>query len=319
MRFLLLACIVLSVGCDGPRSGVDGAPPPSEDAATPGTPLRLSWERLADDGPPVSDASTARLGERVVLFGGLGGGGVNDYRDGTWVWEEGAWAMLSPDPSPPARRSAVLGEADGRLILFGGVGLDAEGQVAYLEDTWAFDGTSWTELDVAPGPSPRQNVAYASLDGALYLHGGATREAGRLDDGWRFDGASWTALPAGAPSQRAGSLTAVDGALLFTGGSTPGAFAGVLRLDADGWTEIGSFSAGRAYHAAAAIGGRLVVFGGVRTGTNAIAATDAFPGPMELEGDEPAPTNEVSMVTLPGGALMHVGGLAPETWMLRAR
>jgi len=227
--------------------------------------------------------------------------------------------MLSPDPSPPARRSAVFGEADGRLILFSGVGRNAEGRVGLLEDTWAFDGTRWTELDVEPGPSPRQNVAYTSHDGVLYLHGGATVAEGRLSDGWRFDGERWTELPAGPPAQRAGSLTAVDGALLFTGGAASGAFAGVLRLDAGGWTELGRFSAGRAYHAAAAIEGRLVVFGGVRTSTTAIAETDAFPGPVELEGDEPAPSNAVSMVTLPDGALMHAGGFAPETWMLRAR
>jgi len=85
MRFLLLACVALSIGCDGPRSEGDGAVLPVEDAATPGTPLRLAWERLADDGPPVSEASMARLGDRVVLFGGLGSGGVNDYQDGTWV------------------------------------------------------------------------------------------------------------------------------------------------------------------------------------------------------------------------------------------
>lgn len=320
MRFLILACVVLSVGCEGARPGVDGAVlPDEEDAATPATPLRLSWERLADDGPPVSEASMARLGDRVVLFGGLGGGGVNDYQDGTWVWQEGEWAMLPTDPTPPARRSAVFGEAGGRLILFSGIGRNAEGRVAYLEDTWAFDGTSWTELDVAAGPSPRQNVAYTSLDGVLHLHGGATGTEGRLGDGWRFDGERWTELPAGAPAQRAGSLTAVDGALLFTGGSTPGAFAGVLRLDADGWTELGRFSAGRAYHAAAAIEGHLVVFGGVRTSTTAIAETDGFPGPVELEGAEPAPSNAVLMVTLSDGALLHVGGFAPETWRVRAR
>jgi hypothetical protein len=261
----------------------------------------------------------AVLGDRVVLFGGVGSSGVNDYQDATWIWQDGAWSELTLDARPIARRDAMLGEAGGELVLFSGVGRDSEGSVGVLEDLWAFDGSAWRELHPEPGPSARQNVAYTSHEGRLCLHGGAGPSAGRLPDGWCFDGERWTELPLGPPAQRAATLTSVDGALLLTGGSTPGAASAVWRLDGEAWTEIGALSMGRAYHGAAAIRGQLVVFGGVMTSTDAIGSTDAFPGPATIEGDSPPPTQGPLMVSFGDDALMHIGGSTPSTWRLSAR
>lgn len=320
MRAISGCLFFLMLGCGDATEPTDAA---MGDAIEPidaaAMPITLVWERLSDDGPAASSSSMAALGDRVVLFGGVGDGGANDYQDTTWIWQDGAWSELSLEVRPIARRDAMFGEAGGELVLFSGVGRDAEGSVGVLDDTWAFDGTAWRELSPAPGPEARQNVAYTSHAGSLCLHGGAGTSAGRLPDGWCFDGTRWTELPLGPPAQRAATLTSVAGELLLTGGSTPGPAREVWRLDGDRWTEIGAFSSGRAYHGAAAIRGHLVVFGGVMTSTTAIGTTDAFPGPATLEGEAPPATQGPLMVSVGDGALMHVGGSEPSTWRLSAR
>ena len=58
-------------------------------------------------------------------------------------------------------------EPEGRL--FGGFG-----NAGYLDDTWTFDGATWTKVDTATAPSPRTNVqmAYDRHTRKVVLFGG---------------------------------------------------------------------------------------------------------------------------------------------------
>jgi len=91
----------------------------------------------------------ARAGE-LLLFGGVAEKSLGD----TWAWHDGAWRQLDPPASPPARENAALGY-DGnakQLVLFGGDSVDSGAQVTGRNDTWTWDGSTWTERHPAHRP-----------------------------------------------------------------------------------------------------------------------------------------------------------------------
>ena len=98
--------------------------------------------------------------------------------------------------------------ASGKVIMFGG--FDGTG---YLNDTWTFDGTSWSRVQTALSPPARaaSQMAYDAITQKVVLFGGynGTRY---LSDTWLWDGKTshWTrATPAHHP-------TAVTSPMLFT-------------------------------------------------------------------------------------------------------
>ena len=69
------------------------------------------------------------------------------------------WAELSPANSPPARSYFAMAydPVSGKIIAFGG-----DDGIAYLNDTWTFDGINWTEVAAQPAPPPRTNAQMTS-------------------------------------------------------------------------------------------------------------------------------------------------------------
>ncbi len=57
---------------------------------------------------------------------------------------------------PPARYFASMATLGGQVVLFGGYGGN------YLNDTWTFDGSSWTQV-TGSGPSARVEASMASI------------------------------------------------------------------------------------------------------------------------------------------------------------
>jgi hypothetical protein len=94
----------------------------------------------------------------------------------------------------------AMGSLGGNAVLFGGE-QDAN---TFLDDTWTFDGTKWTESAVS-GPSVRFHHAMAPLGGVLVLFGGggpAGAPVPWLSDTWTWDGATWTQLQVDGPVGR---------------------------------------------------------------------------------------------------------------------
>jgi hypothetical protein len=62
------------------------------------------------------------------------------------------WVELSPNNPPPARSYLAMtyDPVSGRVIMFGG--FDGTG---YLNDTWSFDGTTWTQIATQSAPLQR--------------------------------------------------------------------------------------------------------------------------------------------------------------------
>jgi hypothetical protein len=163
-----------------------------------------SWTELQVTGPTNRlGASMAALGDQLVLFGSI-------FDTATWLFDGTTWTM-SPAPGPtgdpdgPAdtrtfQTMATLGDV---VVLFGGE-QDAN---HILNDTWTFDGTTWTKLTIASSPPERFHAGMTAFDGKLVLYGGAgaiPAEPGFLGDTWTFDGTTWTEVSMGGPSPRYG-------------------------------------------------------------------------------------------------------------------
>ena len=88
----------------------------------------------------------------MVLFGGSSGA---TYRNDTWTWPDGThtWTQQSPATSPPARWGASMAydPATGDMVLFGGYNSAGTGQT---NDTWTWNGTTWTQQSPATTPPP---------------------------------------------------------------------------------------------------------------------------------------------------------------------
>ena len=117
----------------------------------------------------------------VVLFGGRRGG-FSAFND-TWTWDGTTWTKRAPAASPSPRKGAVMAydAATGTVVLFGG--LNKAGGRAF-NDTFTWNGTTWTKQATATGPSARWGgaMAYDAATGTVVLFGGVNPGASFVDD-----------------------------------------------------------------------------------------------------------------------------------------
>lgn len=122
----------------------------------------------------------------------------------TWVWRN-KWRQLSPPSAPSARTAPGIAYdgAAGNVVLFGGY--DTAG--AALNDTWTWDGATWTRQFPSispPGRQLAQGMAYDPATRRVVLFGG-TQGRHALGDTWTWDGLAKTwaqQFPATSPSPR---------------------------------------------------------------------------------------------------------------------
>jgi|HubBroStandDraft_5_1064220.scaffolds.fasta_scaffold04902_1 hypothetical protein len=151
-------------------------------------------------------------GYYTLLFGGGNGGLLVPrirYND-TWEWGNG-WHQVFPATSPSARVGAgtAYDPTTGTIVLFGGQDINGN----YLNDTWIWDGVTWTQQFPAVSPPSReldeQSMAYDALTGTVVLFGGGNSSGGFADT-WLWSGGAktWTQMfPPTSPSPRAAPLT----------------------------------------------------------------------------------------------------------------
>lgn len=124
----------------------------------------------------------------VVLFGGNNG---NVKLNETWEYNGNAWSPVQTDVAPPPmeRGCSTFDEKRGLLVMFGG-GDDNAG-TAY-DDTWTYDGMSWTKQKPLQSPHRRKGcaMAYDSKRDSVILFGGAGN-SGSLDDTWEWNSSNW--------------------------------------------------------------------------------------------------------------------------------
>ena len=209
--------------------------PPSDPGPTGGTPaapdpLGQTWEwdgtTWTQLNPPTSPPARtghamATLGNKVMLFGGVGASGS---LDDTWEWDGARWTRRSPMVSPPPRSGHAMATLGDRVVLFGGS--DAVGNA--LGDLWEWDGSTWLSKSASPGPEERTGHAMATLGDKVILFGAGVVPRGSsfvAPDLWQWDGTSWkqlvfcsTAYVNDGPSPRTGhAMATLDGRIVWKG------------------------------------------------------------------------------------------------------
>ena len=213
-----------------------------------------TWQQLhpKSDGPgQMSSFAMAYDGtsRQVVALGVFSGCGVNT---GMFTWSGSDWvgsprSMTLPNPS---FSYTLTYDPASRQLLAVGSALHQEAGGHETEETWAWDGRSWTQLHPAASP-PSLAGAAAAYDPAsrrVILFGGTTLadsgQAGAAVAGtWVWDGHNWTHLhPASSPAARVGAAMVSDAALgrpiLFGGVDKPDV-AGGATVFGDTWAWVG--------------------------------------------------------------------------------
>ena len=250
------------------------------------------------------------------------------------------WTKLSPTTSPPIREGAsmVYDPAIRELVLFGGAWslFGVMGINGYLDDTWTFNGTTWTQLSPANSPSAREgaSMVYDPALGEVVLFGGEGSN-GYLGDTWTFDGTTWTPLsPASSPGPRHLASAVYDpdtkGVVLYGGTVGIAYFNDTWSFNGKTWTRLSLtasppslYGASMAYDSGP---GDIVLFGGVQV--NQLADdTWTFNGKTwtRLVTNSPLARDYASMVDDPatgdivlfGGGGSH--GLLNDTWSFDGR
>ena len=216
---------------------------------------------------------------RVVLFGGAAGTGSGTDNDETWEWNGVTWTQMQPTVRPSARRGASMAYVPTRgvCVLFGG-GITGSG-TPVLNDTWEWNGSTWTQYMPAVRPPARWSSYLAAVGtGRVLLSGGGAGFV-ELYDTWTWDGVAWQQVfPAVQPiarrlggaafdSQRnllvawGGAVTFFDpwGPYLNPDGSTWVWDGSNWRLDSRPFAPVGRYATAAAYDVSR---GRVVAFGG---------------------------------------------------------
>ncbi|MCB9879263.1 MAG: hypothetical protein H6835_16835 [Planctomycetes bacterium] len=126
-------------------------------------------------------------------------------------------AQVPPAWSQPTATAAgtsslhgmVFDSGRNRVVMFGGWSMLYN--PGFRNQTWEWDGSTWTQVVTASAPSPRSHcmLAYDSARGRVVLFGGY--DSATLGETWEYDGSDWTLrTPAHAPTPRISAGLAYD-------------------------------------------------------------------------------------------------------------
>lgn len=179
----------------------------------------------------------------VLLAGGQAGAD-------TWRWD-GAWHLVSA-AGPGPRRYPAMAALGAEMIFTGG----DDDNLGPVFDTWAWNGTAWTQRAPAHQPSPRSLHAMATVGNQVLLFGG--RGGQELDDTWSYDGVDWTQLaPVHQPLPRFAPGLAHDpsrGRTVLYGGQTMSSstFQDTWEWNGVDWVQIWSMTTPQTFGASLA-------------------------------------------------------------------
>lgn len=135
------------------------------------------------------------VGRRLVAFGGSTGTGFSQL---THVWDGARWTFVFPPlPSDRGDAAMVYDEERRLFVLFGGQHNDSFGDDVSLDETWTFDGASWTQLTPATSPPAREGhvMVYDPVRKVTVMFGGVKDDVPDVETTWEWDGTTWTEVP----------------------------------------------------------------------------------------------------------------------------
>ena len=141
-----------------------------------------------DEFPPVGVSKADVLAGKYSVVGT-----VND----TWTWNGQRWSQRHPDKSPGARFGALVAydAIHNRVVLFGGDSPGTNNGLP-LDDTWTWDGTSWTPLHPSRHPvgwEARAMVYDNDLKQVLlFASSNCYPQSCQTWQTWAWDGSNWS-------------------------------------------------------------------------------------------------------------------------------
>ncbi len=184
----VLVAVVAVAAVAGLAISTTQRPPPPAPAPSPTpspVPTPVPAGPISGIGFSIADDSSSG---QIVLFGG-----VDDYAN-TWIWAGGRWTLADPSLSPPGRIDAAeaYDPSTQQVLLFGGQHSPfVNGNP--LNDTWAWNGASWVEVDPGTdGPTAGEGSSMA-WDAGLHEMVLVTAEGSAPggDQTWVWSGARW--------------------------------------------------------------------------------------------------------------------------------
>lgn len=243
-----------------------------------------SWRQQASGTPGPSARYGAGMAfhaqlNRVVLFGGTSSNPAMPPAQ-TWTWDGTIWTQLTLATQPSSRSfpAMVYDSQRQRIVLFGGM---IVGSFNRLNDTWEFDGSTWTQVVTATSPPIRASpgAAYDAQRHRVVLFGGTTSV-----DTWEYDGVNWTQrTPPVSPTARSAPAMAFEAAtgmsVLFSGLDSSPSMAylnDTWTWDGTRWSRrtTSTLPPPRTGHALAAAADGLLLFGGATA--TAVYAADTW-------------------------------------------
>jgi hypothetical protein len=138
----------------------------------------------------------------ALLFGGVGG--LTSYNE-TWSYDGTDWTQLFPTNSPTFKFYTGLAHdfVRGVYVMYGG---NATYTSQGVDETWEFDGATWTQQFPAtnPGKLGGHAMVYDLLRNRVVLYGGIKTVGPIVDSNetWEYDGINWqNRAPATNPGQ----------------------------------------------------------------------------------------------------------------------
>jgi hypothetical protein len=184
------------------------------------------WTQMEDIGP------APRSGHAMVYDSGLqrtfvfGGAAAGANKNDTWQWDGEEWTQLADSgPSPRFSHAMAFDPGRNRTVLFGGVtSVSPEGALSVLQDTWEFDGDTWTQQqDAGPPGRGSHAMAYDLSSGRVVLFGGNPAR----DDTWAWDGKTWVQIAEfGPPGRENAAMALLPTGLVLFGGAASGTLFG---------------------------------------------------------------------------------------------
>jgi hypothetical protein len=139
------------------------------------------------------------LRHEAVVFGGESSDG--GFLDDTWTWDGTDWTQRFPAQKPPARQRHAMSwdPLDGGVLLFGGIAASLVSLTGYsaVDDTWIWNGATWTQrvAPATPGPRSEHGMAYDAARNEVVLYGGTSAYASMagpaLNGTWVWNGLTW--------------------------------------------------------------------------------------------------------------------------------
>lgn len=131
-------------------------------------------------------------------------------------------------------------EFNQKVILFGG-----ENNGSILNDTWAWDGTTWVQLNPLVSPGARKNfsMTYDSTRKVVVLYGGLDVSNNVLNDTWEFNGTNWAqVVTAHSPGPRSDYAMKYDSnrgkTVLFGGRNITILYNDTWEYNGTDWTQV---------------------------------------------------------------------------------